>query len=79
MPPERKCENFQCKQVSIGMISIVFGKHLWLCQDHMIQILKEVQEKKVDKQNILIVDDDYYSSDSNSCTDYFNMDNHRLA
>ena len=51
MPTEQKCDNSQCKQVSIGLLSVAPSNRLWVCQDHIIQIIKEVQEKH-DKRNI---------------------------
>ena len=45
MSPERKCEDFTCKEAGIGLLSVAPGTSLWLCQDHMIKMIKEVQGK----------------------------------
>ena len=49
MSPERKCEDFTCKEAGIGLLSVAPGTSLWVCQYHMIQMLKELPEGKVNE------------------------------
>jgi len=45
MTPEKQCEDFTCKKAGIGLLSVAPGTSLWLCQYHMIEMVKEVQKK----------------------------------
>mgnify|MGYP001048556161 FL=1 len=45
MAYEKQCEEFTCKKAGIGLLSVAPGTSLWLCQYHMIEMVKKVQEE----------------------------------
>lgn len=45
MATERKCEDFRCNQVSVGLLSVAPGTSLWFCRDHMLEMIKQIQKE----------------------------------